>query len=140
MQLLCLFARDSSRSPEKQRRLTGCLEKLCLVNATSLPAGWDSLCQPERKLFCFFPIPYHLMALSCTTGGSGWILGNSSSLKEQCCSGTAAQECWGHHPWRCFRMWRYGTERRGQWAQWGGLGLGVGILGVFSSLNDSMSL
>lgn len=51
MQLLCLFARDSSRSPEKQQRLTGCLEKLCLVNATSLPAGWDSLCQPERKLF-----------------------------------------------------------------------------------------
>lgn len=49
MQLLCLFARDSSGSPEKQWRLTGCLEKLCLVQAASLPSGWDSLCQPERR-------------------------------------------------------------------------------------------
>jgi len=31
-------------------------------------------------------------------------------------------------------MWRCGTEGCGQWAQWGGLGLG--ILEVFSSLND----
>ena len=31
------------------------------------------------------------MALRCTRAGSGWILENISSPKEQCCSGTAAQ-------------------------------------------------
>ena len=33
-------------------------------------------------------------------------------------------------PWRC------GTEGRGQWAWWDGLGLGLGILELFSNLND----
>ena len=37
-------------------------------------------------------------------------------------------------PWRC------GTERCGQWAWWGGLGLGLGLLEVFSNLNDSLAL
>ena len=32
-----------------------------------------------------------MVALSCTRGGSGWVLGEMSSLEEQCCSGTAAQ-------------------------------------------------
>lgn len=31
------------------------------------------------------------MALSCTEAGSGWILGNISSLKEQLGAGTAAR-------------------------------------------------
>ena len=35
---------------------------------------------------------------------------------------------------------RRGTEGRGQWAWWGGLGLGLGILEVFSYLGDSMVL
>ena len=37
-------------------------------------------------------------------------------------------------PWRC------GTEGRGQWAWWGGLGLDVVILEVVSNLHDSMLL
>ena len=36
-------------------------------------------------------------------------------------------------PWGC------GTEGRGQWAWWGGLGLDVVISEIFSNLNDSMS-
>ena len=35
-------------------------------------------------------------------------------------------------------MWRRGTEGRGQWAWWGGLGLDWVSLEVFSNLNDSM--
>ena len=35
-------------------------------------------------------------------------------------------------------MWRRGTEGRGQWAWWGGLGLDLVILEVFSNPNDSM--
>ena len=31
------------------------------------------------------------MALSSYMGGSGWLLGNNSSPKEWCCSGTAAR-------------------------------------------------
>ena len=31
------------------------------------------------------------MASRCARGGSGWVLGNVPSLKEHCCSGTAAQ-------------------------------------------------
>ena len=37
-------------------------------------------------------------------------------------------------PWRC------GTEGCGQWARWGGLMLDLGILEVFSNLNDFMIL
>ena len=65
------------------------------------------------------------MASGCATGGSGWILGTISSQKEQCCSGTAARgdggvTVPGGVP-GC------GTEGRGQWAWWGGLGLDLGI-------------
>ena len=35
---------------------------------------------------------------------------------------------------------RCGTEGRGQWARWGGLGLDWLILEVFSNLNDSVVL
>jgi len=37
-------------------------------------------------------------------------------------------------PWRC------GTEGRGQWAWWDGLGLDLGILAVFSNCSDSVTL
>ena len=64
-----------------------------------------------------------------------------SSLKEQCCSGTAAQGGGGvtipggvQGPWGC------GTEGCGQWTWWGVLGLGLGILVVFSNLNGSLNL
>ena len=36
-------------------------------------------------------IGQEVMCLNCTGGDSGWILGNISSPKEWCCSGTAAQ-------------------------------------------------
>jgi len=36
-------------------------------------------------------------------------------------------------------QWRCGTEERGQWAWWDGLGLDLGILEVVSNLNDSMT-
>jgi len=36
-------------------------------------------------------------------------------------------------PWRC------GTEGRGQWARWGGLGFDMVILEFFSNMNDSMT-
>ena len=60
---------------------------------------------------------------------SGWMSGKTSSLKKWCCSGTAARGGGGgvtipgdvQEPWRC------GSEGWGQWAQWGGLGLDVGI-------------
>ena len=67
------------------------------------------------------------------------MLGNISSHKEQCCSGTAAQGGGGvtipggvPEPWGC------GTEGCGQWVWWGGLGLDLVILEVFSNLNGSM--
>ena len=57
------------------------------------------------------------MASSCTRGGLGWILGNTSSQKEWSDMGTAAQGGGGvtvpggvPEPWRC------GTEGCGQWA------------------------
>ena len=37
-------------------------------------------------------------------------------------------------------LWGCGTEGRGQWARWGGLGLDLGISEVFSNLTDSMIL
>ena len=37
-------------------------------------------------------------------------------------------------------LWGCGTEGRGQWARWRGLGLGLGISEVFSNLTDSMIL
>jgi len=50
---------------------------------------------------------------------------------------------WGHHPWRCGGVpepWGCGTEGRGQWGWWGGLGLDLVISEVFSNLTDSMNL
>ena len=38
------------------------------------------------------------MASSCARGGSGWILGEISSPKERCCSGTGCQGRWCSHP------------------------------------------
>ena len=35
---------------------------------------------------------------------------------------------------------RYGTWEHGQWAWWGWVGVGQGISGVLSSLNDSVIL
>ena len=66
------------------------------------------------------------------------MLGNISSHKEQCCSGTAAQGGGGVTiPGGVPEPWGSGTEGCGQWARWGGLGLDLVILEVFSNLNDS---
>jgi len=58
--------------------------------------GWLGFMRGGRSevgvgLFSREPVVrWEVMASSCTRGGAGWILGNISSLKEQCCSGTAA--------------------------------------------------
>ena len=39
-------------------------------------------------------IGWQVMALCCTRGGSGWLLGKISSQKEQLCTGTAVQGVW----------------------------------------------
>ena len=100
---------------------------------TSTKAG----CSATATLLC---LEQEVMALNCTRGGSGWILGTISYHEEQCCSGTAAHGGGGvtvpggvPEPWGC------GTERS-QWARWGGLGLDLGISEVFSNLNGSMIL
>ena len=44
------------------------------------------------------------LASSCAREGSGWMLGNTVSLKEW--SGTVMgcpERCWSHQPWRCSR-------------------------------------
>ena len=72
---------------------------------------------------------------------SGWILGKYSSPKEQCCSGTAAQGGGGVTiPGGVPQLWGCGTEGCGQWARWGGLGLGLVSLEIFSNLNGSVIL
>ena len=66
---------------------------------------------------------------------------NNFFSKEQRCSGTAAQGGGGATiPGGVQELWRCGTWGRGQWARWGGLGLGLGILEVSSSLNGSVIL
>ena len=81
------------------------------------------------------------MALSCTKGGSGWVLGQIYSQKEWSCTGIGCQRGGAvtvpggvQEPWRC------GTEGRGVWAWGGGLGLDPVILVVFSNHNDSVVL
>jgi len=77
----------------------------------------------------------------CQGGGSGCLLGKISSLKEWCCSGTAAQGgCGVTVPGGVPELWRYGTEGHGYGHGGGGLGLDMGILEVFSKLNDSVML
>ena len=69
------------------------------------------------------------------------MLGNISSLKEWCCSGTATHGGGGVTvPGGVPDQWRCGTEGRGQWAWWDGLGLDLRILEVFFNLNDSVFL
>ena len=44
------------------------------------------------------------MASSCTTGGSGWILGRVFSQKEKSGIGTGCPgKWWSHYPWTCLR-------------------------------------
>jgi len=44
------------------------------------------------------------MALRCTRGDLGWILGTIYSWKEQCCSGKGCSgRWWSHRPQRCSR-------------------------------------
>jgi len=79
------------------------------------------------------------MASHCTRGGSGWLLGNISSQKEWSgrgmgCPGSGGVTIPGGVP----DLWRCGMEEHGQWAWWGGLGLDMVILEVFSYLYDSI--
>ena len=75
------------------------------------------------------------MAYSSTRGDPSWILGKL--LRE---SGAAQVGGRVTMPEGVPEPWRCGTEGCGQWVWWGGLQLGLGILEVFSSPNDSMIL
>ena len=56
-----------------------------------------------------------------------------------CSIGTAAQGDGGVTiPGGVPEQWGCGTEGRGQWARWSGLGLDLGILEVFSNVHDSI--
>ena len=83
-----------------------------------------------------------VMALSGTTGGSGWMLGKTYSPKEWLGSETGCLgRWWSHHPWRCsgnVGMWRLGICISGHGG--GGLAVGWMISVLFSSLNDSTVL
>lgn len=46
---------------------------------------------PQEEVVLCSEIGREVMASRCARKGSGWMLGNTSSPKEQCCSGTAAQ-------------------------------------------------
>ena len=61
------------------------------------------------------------------------------SFSEQCCSGTAAQGVGMSPSLKVFHICGDMAVRgRGQWAQWGGLGLALGLSEVFSNLSYSM--
>ena len=68
------------------------------------------------------------MASSCIRGGSNWILGKISLLKEWSGIGTGCPvQWWSPHPWRCpknVQTWHFGTwfSRHGGW-----VGLMVGL-------------
>ena len=67
------------------------------------------------------------MALSCTRGGSGWVLGkNTLKALVQAAQGGGGVTVPAGIQEKC----GCGTEGRGQWAWWGGLGLDLGILEV----------
>jgi len=63
-----------------------------------------------------------------------------TALKEQWCSGTAAQGGGGVTvPGGAQEQWGCGTEGRGQWVWWGGAGVDWVTVEVFSNLNDSVT-
>jgi len=78
---------------------------------------------------------WEAVASASARGGSRWILGNISSLKEWCCSVTGCPgRWWSHHPWRSSRtvwMWHWGT--------WSVSMVGMGWWLDWMNLNDSMT-
>ena len=78
------------------------------------------------------------MASSCTREGSGWMLGNTTSLKGWSGTGMGCPErWWSNRAWRCSKnvwMWCWGTWFSEWW--W----LDCMILLVSSNLSDSMIL
>jgi len=67
------------------------------------------------------------MDSSCIRGGSDWILGRISLLKEWSGIGIGCRgRWWSHHPWRCsnnVQMWHF----RIWFSRHGGVGLTVGL-------------
>ena len=83
---------------------------------------------------------WEVMALSCTSGGPGWILRTISCPEECCFTGTGCPgRWWGYHPWECSKsieMWHWGTWSAGiVGMDWDWM-----VLEVFSNLDDSMVL
>jgi len=67
------------------------------------------------------------MASRCTRGGSDWILGKMSSLKEWSDTGPGCPgQCWSPHPWRGSKtvwMWHFGTWFSRHGGDWFTVGL-----------------
>ena len=85
----------------------------------------------------------HYKISNCTREGSGWTLGNITSLKEWSGTGMGCSErWWSHRPWRCSRnVWMLCWETwfsENHW--WWVNGWTWMILEVFSSLSDSTTL
>ena len=76
------------------------------------------------------------MALSCTRGGLGWILGIISSPKEWSALARAAQGGGGVTvPGNGQEQCGCGADGHSQWEQWGWVGVGLGDLrGLFQLL------
>ena len=66
------------------------------------------------------------------------VLGMIPSPRSRQAVTQTAQGVGDHRPWGCSEKWGCGTEGCGYWAWWDGLGLALGTLEVFSSLNNSM--
>jgi len=88
---------------------------------------WVHLCFYETNHVSLLgKLSSKLMAVSCTRGGSRWILGKNSSQKEWWGAGTACPGRWcSHRPWRrsrtstCVWMWLWGMWLVAWWG-WAG--------------------
>ena len=93
----------------------------------------------EIKVSSDILVGWEVRALSCTRGGSVWILGRISSQKERWGSGTSCPgRWWSHCPWKCSRNMEIPTEGCGlEWSQtW--LMIGLDDLSSVANLYDSV--
>ena len=85
-------------------------------------------------------VRWERMGTSCTRGGSGWILGKTSSQKEWWGIGMGfPRRWWSCSPWRCLRKREMSHLGLVAVLVVGGQ-LDLVILAVFSNINDSVIL